>query len=292
VGVPVGRLEQRVGALRGRTPYTVRVRVRPDGLSYGGYWSPWSEPITAVTAPDVDPVTVGLSSLLALLLLGLAMLALLGQRRKLQEKLWPPVPGPEREFEGLFSAYGGNFQLWLYQGVVEPWSPPGGTPEAEEQPSAVEEVGPPPGQRAPPRGPPRLPPLRPPPAAPRPPPALSTRCLTPARPCSAPGGTPKSPPPHDPPRRPLRQPGPSPQRVPPPRGGDPPKKPPTTGDPHGSFRAMGTPPGPSWRWGPPQCPPPTCCALNGWGGGERGAEGGVGDTPRDGVTPNGGDTAT
>ncbi|KAF1543548.1 UNVERIFIED_CONTAM: Erythropoietin receptor, partial [Eudyptes pachyrhynchus] len=51
VGVAAGRREQRVGALRGSTPYSVRVRTRPDGLSYGGYWSPWSPPATAVTPP-------------------------------------------------------------------------------------------------------------------------------------------------------------------------------------------------------------------------------------------------
>ncbi|XP_074710763.1 erythropoietin receptor isoform X2 [Strix uralensis] len=165
VGVSAGRREQRVGALRGSTSYSVRARTRPDGLSYGGYWSPWSPPATAVTPPDMDPMTLGLSCLLALLLLSLGLLGLLGHRRLLKEKLWPPVPGPEREFEGLFSAYGGNFQLWLCQGVGAPWAPPGGGPEAEELPSAVEEVGPPPG-----KGPPLevLPPAAAPPAGPSP----------------------------------------------------------------------------------------------------------------------------
>ncbi|XP_049666540.1 erythropoietin receptor [Accipiter gentilis] len=165
VGVGAGRREQRVGALRGSTHYSVRVRARPDGLSYNGYWSPWSQPATAVTPPDVDPVTLGLSCLLALLLLGLGLLGLLGHRRLLQEKLWPPVPGPEREFEGLFSAYGGNFQLWLCQGVGAPWAPPGAGTEVEELPSTVEEVGPPPGKGPPPEEPP---PAAAPPAGPSP----------------------------------------------------------------------------------------------------------------------------
>ncbi|XP_053907833.1 erythropoietin receptor [Cuculus canorus] len=137
VGVPPGRREQRVGALPGSTRFLARVRARPDGLSYSGFWSAWSGAATAATGPDVDPVTLGLSCLLAALLLGLGVLGLLGHRRALQEKLWPPVPGPEREFEGLFSAYGGNFQLWLCQGVGAPWAPP----ELDELPSAVEEVG-------------------------------------------------------------------------------------------------------------------------------------------------------
>ena len=181
-------------------------------------------------------------------------------------------------------------QLWLYQGVVEPWSPPGGTPEAEEQPSAVEEVGPPPGKEPPPGTPLSAPPSAP-PSGPSPASSFEYTLFDPGSALLCPRGHPQIAPPHDPPGGPYANLAPPHKGSPPPRRG-PPKKPPTTGDPHGSFRAMGTPPGPSWRWGPPQCPPPTCCALNGWGGGERGAEGGVGDTPRDGVTPNGGDTAT
>ncbi|KAK2510388.1 hypothetical protein Q9233_017790 [Columba guinea] len=168
VGVGAGRREQLVGALRGSTRYSVRARTRPDSLSYGGYWSPWSPPATAVTPPDMDPVILGLSCLLALLLLGLGLLALLGHRRALREKLWPAVPGPEREFEGLFSAYGGNFQLWLCQGVGAPWAPPA-VADAEELPSTVEEVlGPPPA-----KGPPAEVPLpNAPPAGPSPSPSF------------------------------------------------------------------------------------------------------------------------
>nr|XP_021401796.2 erythropoietin receptor [Lonchura striata domestica] len=121
VGVPAGRREQRVGGLRAGTPYSVRARARPDGLSYGGFWSPWSRPGSASTAPG---------------------------ERTLRAKLWPPVPGPEREFEGLFSAYGGNFQLWLCQAPGSPRAPP--AMEAEEAP---DEVGEGPGL-APPAEPP------------------------------------------------------------------------------------------------------------------------------------------
>ncbi|XP_077029227.1 uncharacterized protein LOC143693067 isoform X2 [Agelaius phoeniceus] len=73
---------------------------------------------------ELDAVTLGLSCLLVLLVLGLGALGLLGHRRTLRAKLWPPVPGPEREFEGLFSNYGGNFQLWLCQGPGSPCAPP------------------------------------------------------------------------------------------------------------------------------------------------------------------------
>ncbi|XP_069651819.1 erythropoietin receptor [Haliaeetus albicilla] len=217
VGVGAGRREQRVGALRGSTHYSVRARARPDGLSYSGYWSPWSQPATAVTPPDVDPVTLGLSCLLALLLLGLGLLGLLGHRRLLQEKLWPPVPGPEREFEGLFSAYGGNFQLWLCQGVGAPWAPPGAGTEVEELPSTVEEVGPPPGKGPLPEEPP---PAAAPPAGPSPASSFEYTLFDPGSALLCPRGPPRPPPhPEGPRRQPpapraLRQPGP-PERGPP-----------------------------------------------------------------------------
>ncbi|KAM3654693.1 erythropoietin receptor, partial [Ammospiza maritima maritima] len=141
VGVPAGRREQGVGGLSPSTPYSVRARARPDGLSYGGVWSPWSAPVSATTAPELDAVTLGLSCLLVLLVLGLGALGVLGHRRTLRAKLWPPVPGPEREFEGLFSNYGGNFQLWLCQGPGSPCAPPCAPSPPPELEDAVEEVG-------------------------------------------------------------------------------------------------------------------------------------------------------
>ncbi|NXH21578.1 EPOR protein, partial [Bucco capensis] len=50
VGVPAGRREQRVGSLRGHSLYSARVRARPDGVSFGGFWSSWSQPARATTA--------------------------------------------------------------------------------------------------------------------------------------------------------------------------------------------------------------------------------------------------
>lgn len=37
--------------LQPRTKYTVRVRVKLDGISYNGYWSAWSEPVVMETLP-------------------------------------------------------------------------------------------------------------------------------------------------------------------------------------------------------------------------------------------------
>ncbi|KAK2511067.1 hypothetical protein Q9966_016735 [Columba livia] len=246
VGVGAGRREQLVGALRGSTRYSVRARTRPDSLSYGGYWSPWSPPATAVTPPDMDPVILGLSCLLALLLLGLGLLALLGHRRALREKLWPAVPGPEREFEGLFSAYGGNFQLWLCQGGGGSLGPPRGGRCRGAAQRRGGGSGPPPQPRVPL---PRCPPPTPPPPARPPPPASSTHCSTPRQPCCAP-------PPRRPPDSPYANLAP-PERAPPR----------TLTPPNGSLRTrpslgMGTPLG----WAPPFCPPRMCSAHKGGGG--------------------------
>ncbi|XP_071656739.1 erythropoietin receptor isoform X2 [Patagioenas fasciata] len=183
---------------------------------------------------DMDPVTLGLSCLLALLLLGLGLLALLGHRRALREKLWPAVPGPEREFEGLFSAYGGNFQLWLCQGVGAPWAPPA-VADAEELPSAVEEVlGPPPS-----KGPPaEAPPPSAPPAGPSPSPSFEYTLFDPTSALLCP-----------PPRRPPDSPyaNLAPQKGPPPDA-DTPKWVPEDG----ALPGDGDPPG----LGPPILSPP------------------------------------
>ncbi|XP_030331153.1 erythropoietin receptor [Strigops habroptila] len=167
----------------------------------------------------MDPVTLGLSCLLAILVLALVLLGLLGHRRLLQEKLWPPVPGPEREFEGLFSAYGGNFQLWLCHGVGAPWTPPAGAPEAEELPSTVEEVGPPPGKGPPPSE--GDPPCTPPCASPSPASSFEYTLFDPGSALLTPRGAPPGP-------------------------GDPPGTP--SAPPHGSYANLAPLKGAPFKW--------------------------------------------
>ncbi|XP_055975411.1 erythropoietin receptor [Sorex fumeus] len=110
-----GRTECLLSNLRGATRYTFTVRARMAEPSFDGFWSAWSEPATLVTASDLDPLILTLSLILVLILLGLAVLALLSHRRTLKQKIWPGIPSPESEFEGLFTTHKGNFQLWLYQ---------------------------------------------------------------------------------------------------------------------------------------------------------------------------------
>ncbi|XP_005405721.1 PREDICTED: erythropoietin receptor [Chinchilla lanigera] len=132
-----GRTECALSNLRGSTRYTFAVRARMAEPSFSGFWSAWSEPVSLLTASDLDPLILTLSLILVLILLLLAVLALLSHRRTLKQKIWPGIPSPESEFEGLFTTHKGNFQLWLSQhdGCLW-WSPC--TPFPEDPPARLE----------------------------------------------------------------------------------------------------------------------------------------------------------
>ncbi|KAM9242173.1 erythropoietin receptor [Dugong dugon] len=132
-----GRTECVLSNLRGRTRYTFAVRARMAEPSFGGFWSAWSEPASLLTASDLDPLILTLSLILVLILLLLAVLALLSHRRTLKQKIWPGIPSPESEFEGLFTTHKGNFQLWLYQNDDCLWWSPC-TPFVEDPPAPLE----------------------------------------------------------------------------------------------------------------------------------------------------------
>lgn len=72
-----------------------------------------------------------------LILVLLTVLALLSHRRALKQKIWPGIPSPESEFEGLFTTHKGNFQLWLYQNDGCLWWSPC-TPFTEDPPASLE----------------------------------------------------------------------------------------------------------------------------------------------------------
>ncbi|XP_066498972.1 erythropoietin receptor [Hoplias malabaricus] len=103
--------------LRGLQPnseYKVWVRVKPDGESYNGYWSAWSDPAFGTTPPsDLDPLIVALVLVISLILIVLSLTVLLSHHKFLLTKLWPDIPSPERKFLGLFTVHKGDFQEWL-----------------------------------------------------------------------------------------------------------------------------------------------------------------------------------
>ncbi|XP_004716846.1 erythropoietin receptor [Echinops telfairi] len=132
-----GRTECVLSNLRARTRYTFAVRARMAEPSFGGFWSAWSETVSLRTASDLDPLILTLSFILVLTLLLLVVLALLSHRRALKQKIWPGIPSPESEFEGLFTTHKGNFQLWLYQNEDCLWWSPC-TPFVEDPPAPLE----------------------------------------------------------------------------------------------------------------------------------------------------------
>ncbi|XP_076844747.1 erythropoietin receptor [Brachyhypopomus gauderio] len=103
--------------LRGLHPstiYKVEVRVKPDGITYNGYWSAWSDPEFGTTLPvDMDPLIVVLVLIISFILLVLSLTVLLFHHKFLLKKLWPDIPSPEHKFQGLFTVYKGDFQKWL-----------------------------------------------------------------------------------------------------------------------------------------------------------------------------------
>ncbi|XP_033029414.1 erythropoietin receptor [Lacerta agilis] len=123
--------------LKGGTRYTLAVRAKPNGVSFDGFWSGWSQTASAMIPSELDPLILTLSVVLVLIVLLLAFLTLMFNRRFLKKKIWPAIPTPEHEFKDLFTIYKGNFQLWLgHQSTYLWWSQ--NSPYLEEQPFLVE----------------------------------------------------------------------------------------------------------------------------------------------------------
>ncbi|KAK1153839.1 erythropoietin receptor [Acipenser oxyrinchus oxyrinchus] len=119
-----GRTDCVLMKLKPLTQYVVSVRAKPDGVTYNGYWSAWSEPVTAETPTDLDPLILALSLILLLIITVLSITVFLSHRRFLLKKMWPLIPSPESTFGGLFTVHRGNFQEWLGHNNVYPWWSP------------------------------------------------------------------------------------------------------------------------------------------------------------------------
>lgn len=108
--------------LEAGTKYRVQVRVNLDGITYGGYWSAWSNPVFMETLPaELDPLIVSLTFIVSFILVLLCLAMLLSHHRFLIKKFWPAIPIPDGKFQGLFTVYGGNFQEWLGQTSGSLW---------------------------------------------------------------------------------------------------------------------------------------------------------------------------
>ncbi|KAF1379050.1 hypothetical protein PFLUV_G00171990 [Perca fluviatilis] len=127
--------------LRGLQPdkkYKIRVRVKLDGISYNGYWSAWSDPVTMETLPaELDALITCLTLIISFILVVLSLSMLLSHRRFVIKKVWPTIPTPDSKFRGLFTVYGGDFQEWLGQTNGGAWLTPAFF-YSEECPSPLE----------------------------------------------------------------------------------------------------------------------------------------------------------
>ncbi|XP_061158774.1 erythropoietin receptor isoform X1 [Syngnathus typhle] len=112
-------------SLQPSTMYKVRVRAKLDGLSYGGYWSLWSDPVFMETSPaEFNLLIVFLILTMSLILMALSFTVLVSNRRFLRKKIWPAIPTPDGKFQGLFTDYGGDFHEWLNHTNGSSWSTP------------------------------------------------------------------------------------------------------------------------------------------------------------------------
>ncbi|KAJ6657702.1 hypothetical protein lerEdw1_002203 [Lerista edwardsae] len=137
--IPTGQTACLIKNLKGQSRYTFAVRAKPDGVSYNGFWSAWSQTVTVAIPSGLDPLILTLSVVLVLIILLLALITLMSHRRFLKKKIWPAIPTPEHEFKDLFTIYKGNFQLWLgHQSTYLWWSQ--NPLNLEDQPFLVEIV--------------------------------------------------------------------------------------------------------------------------------------------------------
>ncbi|XP_049600161.1 erythropoietin receptor isoform X2 [Syngnathus scovelli] len=99
-------------SLQPSTMYKVRVRAKLDGMSYGGYWSLWSDPVFMETPPaEFNLLIVFLILTMSFILMVLSFTVLMSNRRFLRKKIWPTIPTPDGKFQGLFTDYGGDFHV-------------------------------------------------------------------------------------------------------------------------------------------------------------------------------------
>ncbi|XP_056466114.1 erythropoietin receptor [Gadus chalcogrammus] len=127
--------------LRGLSPgtiYMVRARGKLDGISYNGYWSAWTQPVSMETPPaGFDVLIIFLVAIISVIVFLLSVTLIMSHRRFIKKKIWPAIPNPESKFQGLFTVYGGDFREWLGHTNGSLWLRPAFY-SSEECPSPLE----------------------------------------------------------------------------------------------------------------------------------------------------------
>ncbi|XP_078075561.1 thrombopoietin receptor [Mustelus asterias] len=88
--------------------YYMQLRAKPNGITYRGYWSSWSDTFTA-TIPGsmhltVVPLVVGVALLLVIALFA-SYLIFPNVYSNVKKKLWPQIPNLERLLEGYLTDF-------------------------------------------------------------------------------------------------------------------------------------------------------------------------------------------
>ncbi|XP_008297767.1 thrombopoietin receptor isoform X2 [Stegastes partitus] len=110
--------------------YSVKVRAKPTGSIYSGYWSDWSDVLT-----DDIPTDIGLWLMvcipISMLVIAVVLICLCcAYRRKLKQYFWPPVPNLQKVLQG-----------YLMEINRQKWDPPAIAKQcSEETTSSVVEI--------------------------------------------------------------------------------------------------------------------------------------------------------
>uniref|UniRef100_A0A8C7ZU08 Fibronectin type-III domain-containing protein n=1 Tax=Oryzias sinensis TaxID=183150 RepID=A0A8C7ZU08_9TELE len=94
--------------LPGSSRFIVKIRAKPDGLTYSGNWSDWSDAFTGEMTPDTNILLVWWI-LVPTLITGVILISvLLLYRSKLKHYFWPPVPNLEKVLQGFLTEISGQ----------------------------------------------------------------------------------------------------------------------------------------------------------------------------------------
>uniref|UniRef100_A0A3Q3K870 Fibronectin type-III domain-containing protein n=1 Tax=Monopterus albus TaxID=43700 RepID=A0A3Q3K870_MONAL len=85
------------------TQYSVKVRAKPNGSRYSGYWSDWSDVLTGLLLMLCIPVSILITAIILIYLSSMYL-------SKLKQYFWPPVPNLDKVLQGFLTEI--NRQEW------------------------------------------------------------------------------------------------------------------------------------------------------------------------------------
>ncbi|XP_059504245.1 thrombopoietin receptor-like [Stegostoma tigrinum] len=88
--------------------YYMQLRAKPNGVTYRGYWSSWSDTFTATIPGSMNPTAVSLVvgvTLLLVIALFVSHLIFPNVYSDVKNKLWPQIPNMERLLEGYLTDF-------------------------------------------------------------------------------------------------------------------------------------------------------------------------------------------